>query len=256
MTKTIDFGKLFSSVQLGDPVPRFVRCVKCGREAPADYWHQSGTYYCNACELRAPAEMRLTDREQMLESIPARYRWACAQDPLSDEMLERIGEENTRKARHMFRELLEGGTHWITLYGESGAGKTTLAAAFLTGCADMIKQRERGRCALQLGDLARSRFFHSVVLAKAKREHRLGYPEPSILERVRDAPIAVIDDLGSEDAHAEILSEILQHRHANDLGTIVTTGLTVAQIQADRRYGEVVARRLFEGGVAVGLERV
>ncbi len=112
------------------------------------------------------------------------------------------------------RRYAEEPTGWLVLTGPSGCGKTHMAAAIAN------RRLEGGNHAFfvlvpDLLDHLRTTFSpHSDVT----------YDE--LFERVRDAPLLVLDDLGSQNSTPwaeEKLFQILNHRFNAELPTIVTT---------------------------------
>ncbi len=105
---------------------------------------------------------------------------------------------------------------WLVLSGASGCGKTHIAAAIANRCI------ERGVPALfvvvpDLLDHLRSAY---------KPEADIGYDE--LFEQVRNAPVLVLDDLGTQSATPwaqEKLFQLINHRYNARLPMIVTTNV-------------------------------
>jgi DNA replication protein DnaC len=105
---------------------------------------------------------------------------------------------------------------WLLLEGTYGCGKTHLAAA--VGNARLLK----GDLVLfitvpDLLDHLRSTFGPSS---------ETGYDET--FDRIRNAPILILDDLGAENASAwaqEKLFQLLNHRYSRRLATVITTNV-------------------------------
>lgn len=117
-----------------------------------------------------------------------------------------------------FAERPEG---WIVLSGASGCGKTHIAAAIVNGLL------ERGEPALfvvvpDLLDHLRSAY---------QPGGEIGYDE--LFERVRNAPVLVLDDLGTQAQTPwaqEKLFQLINHRFNTRLPTVVTTNLPPERI--------------------------
>jgi len=117
-----------------------------------------------------------------------------------------------------FAELPEG---WIVLTGASGCGKTHIAAAIVNRLLD------RGEAALfvvvpDLLDHLRSAYQPGADL---------GYDE--LFERVRGAPVLVLDDLGTQSPTPwaqEKLFQLINHRFNARLPMVVTTNLAPEQL--------------------------
>ena len=117
-----------------------------------------------------------------------------------------------------FAEAPEG---WLLIHGPSGAGKTHVSAAIANRCI------ERGQAALfvvvpDLLDHLRSAYNPSSELAY-----------DIMFEQVRNAPVLILDDLGTQHATAwaqEKLFQLLNHRYNSQLPTVVTTNLSVDRL--------------------------
>lgn len=105
---------------------------------------------------------------------------------------------------------------WLVLVGASGCGKTHIAAAVANRCL------ERGIPALfvvvpDLLDHLRSAY---------KPDADIGYDQ--LFEQVRNAPVLILDDLGTHSATPwaeEKLFQIINHRFNARLPTVITTNL-------------------------------
>ena len=231
-------------------VRRLYICVHCRNEAPSDYYHAGGTYYCPNCQGQSTRQRFLTHSQQIRESIPARYRWASLVNQTA-EMFQRVGEINIINARVALHDMLGGDRTWTTLQGPAGVGKTSLAAAFVDGIAHMLERSKGDTTTTSI--LADTRFFTAPDLAKARREQRYGTEENNIVRLAHQAPYAVIDEVGGEDSHSQVVSEILLSRYQHEKRTVVTTALSYEQIA--QRYGDGIARRLFDEGALVEMKR-
>ena len=119
------------------------------------------------------------------------------------------------KTAERFAENPQG---WILLEGQYGCGKTHLAAAIANHRID------QGDTVLfitlpDLLDHLRSAYGPSS---------EIGYDE--IFERIRNAPLLVIDDLGVENPSPwaqEKIFQLLNHRYVTQLPTIITTNVDI-----------------------------
>ena len=129
----------------------------------------------------------------------------------------------------------------VTLLGDAGAGKTSLAVAILR--RNLVKHG---------GEL----FVKAPALAVARSLHPLGQGEAPLVAQALSTRFLVLDELGlesSQPAHASLIGEVIDTRHAARLPTVVTSGLTDKEIGA--RYGGGIARRLFEDALVLRLKK-
>ncbi|MCI0817848.1 MAG: ATP-binding protein, partial [Chloroflexi bacterium] len=112
---------------------------------------------------------------------------------------------------------------WLVIAGATGHGKTRLAAAIGNYC------REAGRPAM------------FVVVPDLLDRLRAAY-NPSnprafdeMFDQVRNVPLLILDDLGSQSGTAwadEKLFQLLNYRYNACLPTVITTNLTVRDLDA------------------------
>lgn len=117
-----------------------------------------------------------------------------------------------------FTEEPEG---WLVLCGPSGCGKTHIAAAVANRCL------ERGRPALftVVPDLL------DHLRAAYQPSSEVGYDR--LFEQVRNAPVLILDDLGTQSATPwaqEKLFQLINHRFNARLPTVVTTNVPLSQM--------------------------
>jgi hypothetical protein len=119
----------------------------------------------------------------------------------------------------------------VCLMGSSRAGKTSLGVAMLRA---WVAHHERGAV-----------FVAAHRLGVARIQHPAGRGEAELVEAAMTAPLVLLDDLGSErDFPTNPIADVIFERHAQDLPTWMTTGLTRQPLVA--RYGAGVVARLFE----------
>lgn len=169
------------------------------------------------------ASSRLRRASASLErSVPSTYRWCHLDAPELPGRVYgpaiRIGKEACHEAR-------------VCLMGASRAGKTSLAVAMLRA---WVEKHECGAV-----------FVAAHKLGLARLQHPAGHGEAELVETAMRASLVLIDDLGSErDFPSNAIPDVIFERHAQDLPTWVTTGLTREPLVA--RYGAGVVARLFE----------
>lgn len=192
---------------------------------------------CEKCQpakvLSEPPKRAIADalRSRALGTIPTAFADARLDAPW---LLELVGGEAMEQA-------------WASLdakraafVGPPGAGKTSLAVAMFRAA---VEKAGHG--------VAKFRYVSSHALAKARATSSLGEEAP-LVDRALSAPLLLVDELGGEDArHASAVAEVLYERHAENLATWITTGVTPQAIA--NRYGGGIARRVFEGAAVFKL---
>jgi DNA replication protein DnaC len=136
------------------------------------------------------------------------------------------------------RAYAESPKGWLVLSGPSGCGKTHLAASIAN---DRIKQGNPAFFVIvpDLLDHLRATFSPSSDVA---------YDE--LFERVRNAPLLVLDDLGRQSSTPwaeEKLFQILNHRFNAELATVVT-------VNSLKQLDERLAARLQDPAIALQCE--
>lgn len=138
------------------------------------------------------------------------------------------GRSVNPRDRELFRNLVQDARAfaekpegWILVHGPSGAGKTHVGAAIANRCI------ERGEPALfvvvpDLLDHLRAAYSPNAELAY-----------DTLFEQVRNAPVLILDDLGTQQATQwaqEKLFQLLNHRYNSRLPTVVTTNLSIDRL--------------------------
>jgi DNA replication protein DnaC len=118
---------------------------------------------------------------------------------------------------------LEATTLCALLLGPTGVGKTE-AAHYLVRHA-------------------RACWLRAIDLASAERRYGLGRGEPEEFDRAKAAKVLVIDDVGHE-RDTSALFDVLDHRYSAGRATVVTTGLTRAELTA--HLSAAVVRRIVD----------
>lgn len=144
-------------------------------------------------------------------------------------------QETYRRCVDDARAFADAPDGWIVLSGASGCGKTHIAAAIVNRLLD------RGAAALfvvvpDLLDHLRSAYQPNA---------EVGYDE--LFERVRSAPVLVLDDLGTQAQTPwaqEKLFQLINHRFNTRLPTVVTTNLLPEQ------FDERLRTRLTDAAIA------
>jgi DNA replication protein DnaC len=90
-------------------------------------------------------------------------------------------------------------------------------------------------------------WVRALDLAVARSQQKLGSGEAEIVARAMRLPLLVLDDLGQEsERDFVVLFDVSDQRYVTGLPTILTTGLTLAELE--QRYGAPFVRRLVEAG--------
>jgi DNA replication protein DnaC len=125
----------------------------------------------------------------------------------------------------------------LTILGTTDLGKTSLAIAI---CRLII---DRAKTADDIHFAAGIRYVHAAELAQARRAHRYGGGEPPMLARAAKATLLLFDDVNKEKpADDDTVQTVLELRYRATRPTIITSELTVAQLEA--RYGQSNTKRM------------
>ncbi len=160
-------------------------------------------------------------------SIPKSYRWAR---PDSPELAARV---RTADPAAMARTIAAETN--VIILGAAGAGKTSLAVASLRALAAPY-----------------ARFLHAYRLGTVRIQNAAGEGEAALVDLAMSAPLILLDDVGNERQTANnAVPDVIFERHAAELPTWYTTAFEPADIA--KRYGDGVARRMFERALVVRL---
>lgn len=160
-------------------------------------------------------------------SIPKSYRWACHEAPELRARVRSLDPGST------VRNIVDADN--VVILGPAGAGKTSLGVA-----------------ALQLLGRRESRFVHAYRLGTARIQHSAGSGESALVDMAMTMPLVLLDDVGNERQTAtNAVPDVIFERHAAGLATWYTTAFEPEDIA--RKYGDGVARRMFERALIVRL---
>jgi DNA replication protein DnaC len=194
--------------------------------------------YCESCERESALERARRRFEERCHTIPPAFRWARLGAP---ELDERVGRHARDVVAARLGDMLDRGGETrgarCVFLGGAGSGKTSLAVA----CFREAMLSESAGLGL---------FTHAWRLGLSRAKYPLGQGDPPEFTAATSADLLVLDDVGTEPGSApNPVAECIFERHAAGLPTWVTTGLTDAQIAA--RYGDGIARRIFEGAIVL-----
>ncbi len=152
--------------------------------------------------------------------------------------------EDLKLIRDAYRQALkfaEEPKDWLVIFGESGRGKTRLAAAI----GNYRREADPGVLFVIVPDLLdRLRSAFNPQNPKAYDE---------VFERVRNVPLLILDDLGSQTGTPwaeEKMFQLLNHRYNACLPTVVTTSVTAKDLDkrlVSRLTDQQVSSTLFMG---------
>ncbi len=198
---------------------------------------------CVTCGNKLDRAARAKQLGPARASIPELYRWATWKAP---ELAARVGAQSVPLAH---RQLAKPGN--AAIVGQGGTGKTSIACAAFRGYLDAAPDSQT-LFPLAVG----SRFIAAWNLGP---DAKLGDVESgALLRQAIEAPILVLDDLGSELAGAAPgtglcsqrsapISRVLLERHNAHRITLVTTWMRAEEVAAI--YGPVY-RRIMDPGIA------
>jgi len=198
---------------------------------------------CLECGKKLDRAARAKDIGPARASIPELYRWATWKAP---ELGTRVGVQNMLLAH---RQLAKPSN--AAIVGKGGSGKTSIACAALRGYLDAAPDSQT-LFPLAVG----SRFIAAWNLGP---DAKLGDVEGgALLRQAIEAPILVLDDLGSElggaspgtglcSQRSAPISRVLLERHSAHRITMVTTWMRADEIASI--YGPVY-RRIMDPGIA------
>jgi DNA replication protein DnaC len=237
-------------------------CRRCGKELAR------GVITCVKCLEEERAIAAIERLSVPLASIPERYNQtfetllathAAAVAGCDTKYLALVPDgdalERAARAALVLVEKPSGPILSVTLVGDTGAGKTTLAAAVLRGVLTAARQA-LGHPAWHLRRWPIA-WIEAVKLAHVRSQSSFG-DEPAEMREACTVPVLVLDDLGQEGeirGGREAMIEVIHRRHSASLPTIITTGLAKdgeictrqgCQVEIGRRYGVALQRRLFE----------
>ncbi|MBM4457782.1 MAG: AAA family ATPase [Chloroflexi bacterium] len=150
-------------------------------------------------------------KEQTLESFSPR----SAELPSAE-------RENLRRAIALARTFAENPSGWLVFTGAYGCGKTHLAAAIANYQVTLGRPAPVFVVAPDLLDHLRATFSPTSATTLDK-----------LFEQVKSAALLIIDDLGTESATPwarEKLFQLLNHRYAARLPTVITTSDSIEQV--------------------------
>jgi DNA replication protein DnaC len=145
----------------------------------------------------------------------------------SDPDLQSAERENLRRAVAVARAFAEKPAGWLVLTGTFGCGKTHLAAAIANFQVSSSRPTPMFVVVPDLLDHLRATFSPTSTVTLDR-----------LFDQVRSASLLVLDDLGTESATPwarEKLFQLLNHRYAARLPTVITTSTEIDKIDSRLR---------------------
>ncbi len=130
--------------------------------------------------------------------------------------------QNLEQAYHRACDFAQSPQDWLVFQGVNGCGKTHLAAAI----ANHLRQEGNPALFVVVPDLL------DHLRSTFGPESRVSYDE--LFERIRKAPVLILDDFGEESATPwaqEKLYQLINYRYNARLATVITTCLSLDEIE-------------------------
>jgi DNA replication protein DnaC len=148
-------------------------------------------------------------------------------------------KESLRDAYEAAVEFSQQPEGWLILLGTLGSGKTHLAAAI----ASAVLEQNRAATFVSVPDLL------DHLRSTFAPDSKVTYDE--LFETIRTAPLLILDDLGTQSSTAwaqEKLYQLFNHRYNARLPTVVTTNLSLEQLdpRLSSRLSDAKLARVFE----------
>lgn len=199
--------------------PEWVKCA-CGNEAVKLDADTGRCWNCNKASERA----RALQRAMTAARIPPPMRWVRPEHP---DLAVILGFPGSHVALgHRLHALVETTTlRTVTLLGNTKEGKTHMAIALL------------------MPKLLDSLFIDASELASCEGKHRFGNGDAPSLAKAKRARVLVLDELKApvDDRQRGVLEQVIWHRFAHGLRTVITSGLTKEELTAI--FGDGARRR-------------
>ncbi|MBI1885636.1 MAG: ATP-binding protein [Chloroflexi bacterium] len=236
------FPAATGSSSVTEPEAEEPACALCGdagfvrRSVPLEHPDFGKAFPCQ-CVLDEAEEERLR-RLQRYSNLGSLTRLTFENLMAKGRSLDPSNQQRFEQAVQAAKEFAESPGGWLVFWGPSGCGKTHLVAAVANRCL------ERGYPA----------FF--VVVADLLDRLRAAYspesdlPYDELFEQVRNAPLVILDDLGSHSSTPwaqEKLFQLINHRYNLQLPTVFTLGVPLDDLdeRLRTRLGDASLARTF-----------
>jgi len=190
---------------------------------------------------------KLTEEDLLRMRLPKRY-WGARPEEVSA-VSDREGDQSPREVVATYIEQIAERRRkgqGLVLYGTNGTGKTCMAVVLA------LAFRRRGHPVL---------FVEAADLKRLVIEREMFDEEQTFWDRAMNVDVLVLDDLGkgtqdSTGLGARLLDELIRHRNANMLVTIMTTNMNIGQLEKELKLSSMAS--LKEHAIAVhvcGIDR-
>lgn len=205
--------------------------------------------YCAVCTPKRLARDHADALVQAWSTVPYTLRWASFLDAKITSWV------RDTAAVDKARELADDAeAHpFVTLLGDPGAGKTTLACAMLR---EWVRLGARpSSTAARRGRARRARYVSALDILRDRSESQLGQHVPS-LDLAHHASVLVLDEVGrGSDPHSVIFG-LVHERHRDGRPTIMTTPYLTASAFALATRDGGLARRVFDDSECIEVRKV
>lgn len=208
---------------------------------------------CPKCEAEEKDRARAVDIGKAWATVPESMRWVDLVDKVVAKKMETwVKDHDALKAAGALVHDLPA-HRIVTLTGDPGAGKTTLACALLRS---WIRLGARKSAKWAEYDRSRTARFDTVMDLLADRSAtRLGEDVPSI-DRAEKAGVLVLDEVGrGRDPH-QIIFGLVHKRLRDCMPTIFTTPHRTVEELAHACGDGGLARRVFDGATVIHVRKI
>ena len=171
---------------------------------------------------RQEGESKRTARLQQYSNLGSLTRATFAAIPAEGWSKDAVAREQFRQAYGAAQAFAAQPQGWLVITGPSGCGKTQLAAAIANRCIE--------RDSLAFYVTAADLLDH--LRASFSPASDMAFDE--FFDQVRDAHVLVLDDFGAQSATPwakEKLDQLLSHRHAARLPTVIVCTVPVEELE-------------------------
>lgn len=191
---------------------------------------------------------RMANHNFDLAGVPARFRFANVNDY-------RDNQELLRCLRSILKALKEGRNVSVFCHSrETGTGKSHYAATILnTYLTDKLREVAGNK-----GDIFPEEpfgfFIDYAYLINMLRDRYKDDYTPEAINFALEANLLVLDDVGSgkmSDYAREQTNILINHRYSNNLATIITSNLSLEELEREDMLGKRAVSRIRDGAIVL-----